>query len=105
MQIDQQIKIVKDDVIRYFNEYQTHEIARRALKLRRLDELEQAHAIHIATSILCTKWEIRPGGSFVQAIVDNDLQGAIFRADNINADLLHFYCAVLVNIRKPDELK
>ena len=45
------------------------------------------------------KWGIGyPGGSFVQAVVDNDLTGAFSRADYINRNSLGFYCKLLYNI-------
>jgi hypothetical protein len=57
------------------------------------------HIIRIGTSILCTKREVGyPGGSFVQAIVNNDLMGAFGRADRINRDCIGFYCKLLYNL-------
>ncbi len=59
----------------------------------------KSHIVNIGTSILCTKWGIGyPGGSFVQAVVDNDLMGAFSRADSINKDAIGFYCKLLYNI-------
>lgn len=56
------------------------------------------HVISIGTSILCTKWGIGyPGGSFVQAVVDNDLMQAVGRADYINLDSIRFYVSLLYN--------
>lgn len=56
------------------------------------------HIITIGTSILATKWEIGVGGgSFVQAIVDNDLGQSFCRADNINVKAIHFYVSLLYN--------
>lgn len=44
------------------------------------------------TSIICTRDGISyPGGSFVQAICDNDLDGAVSRADSNNIKLLKLY--------------
>lgn len=63
------------------------------------------HIISIGTSILCTKWGIGyPGGSFVQAVVNNDLMRAVSYADNINAYALKFYCQLMYNVGKPDTL-
>ena len=57
------------------------------------------HIIQIGTSILCTKRGVGyPGGSFVQAIVNNDLMGAFGRADRINKDSIEFYCKLLYNL-------
>ncbi len=68
------------------------------LLLGKLPESRQ-HIIRIGTSILCTKREVGyPGGSFVQAIVNNDLMGAFGRADRINRDCIGFYCKLLYNL-------
>ena len=62
-------------------------------------ENETSHVVNIGTSILSTKWGIGyPGGSFVQAVVDNDLTGAFSRADYINRNAIGFYCKLLYNI-------
>jgi hypothetical protein len=59
----------------------------------------------VCVSMLCTKWGIGPqGGGFVQAVVKNDLMGAVSRADGMNSHLLKFYCSMLYNIRKPESL-
>lgn len=56
------------------------------------------HIIEIGVSILATKWEIGPsGGSFVQAIVDNDLTQSFARADHINVKAIPFYVSLLYN--------
>jgi hypothetical protein len=56
------------------------------------------HVINIGTSILCTKWNVGyPGGSFVQAVVNNDLMGAFSTADAINQGAIRFYCSLIYN--------
>ncbi len=56
------------------------------------------HIVNIGTSILCTKWEVGyPGGSFVQAIVNNDLRETFGRADRINLNCIRFYCTLMYN--------
>lgn len=56
------------------------------------------HIVRIGTSILCTKWGIGyPGGSFVQAIIDNDLTQTFGRADRINLNCIRFYVSLLYN--------
>lgn len=56
------------------------------------------HVINIGTSILCTKWQVGyPGGSFVQAVVNNDLMGAFGSADHINQGAIKFYCSLIYN--------
>lgn len=63
------------------------------------------HIIQIGTSILCTKWGIGySGGSFVQAVVDNDLMAAVGRADGTNIKMLPFYCKLIYNVGMPMEL-
>lgn len=59
---------------------------------------EMEHVIGCGVSILGTKWGIGyPGGSFVQAIVDNDLTGAFGRADHINVNAIRFYVSLVYN--------
>ena len=56
------------------------------------------HVVNCGTSILLTKWGIGPGGgSFVQAVVDNNLSEAFGRADSINYDALKFYVMLIYN--------
>ncbi len=56
------------------------------------------HIVHCGTSILCTKWGIGyPGGSFVQAVVNNDLMEAFGRADATNINAIRFYVSLLYN--------
>lgn len=59
---------------------------------------EREHIINCGESVLNTKWGIgHPGGSFVQAIVDNDLREAFGRADVINQDCIKFYVMLIYN--------
>ena len=56
------------------------------------------HVINISVSILCTKWGVSyGGGSFVQAICDNDLYKTFRVADNINERLIKFYIELFHN--------
>jgi hypothetical protein len=56
------------------------------------------HVVNIGTSILCTRWEIGyPGGSFVEAIVNNNLSEAFGRADSVNVNCIRFYVSLLYN--------
>jgi len=70
-----------------------------------IDEMchdDNEHIINIGTSILCTKWGIGyEGGSFVQAVVANDLIGAFGSADTINIKALKFYCQLIYNTAMP----
>lgn len=64
--------------------------------LSNLDEMN--HIVNIGASILCTKWGIGyPGGSFVTAIVNNDLMEAFGRADHINLNAIRFYVSLIYN--------
>lgn len=66
--------------------------------LHTTDPESRAHIVDIGTSVLCTKWGVGyPGGSFVQAVVDNDLGGAFGRADLVNQDCLKFYVMLIYN--------
>ena len=61
-------------------------------------EEQRQHIVRIGTSILCTKWNIGyPGGSFVEAVVSNNLSESIGRADTINQHALKFYCSLIYN--------
>jgi hypothetical protein len=52
------------------------------------------HIEDVAVSIILTREKLQTGGSFVQAIVDNDLEGAIGRADSDCARALRFFVYV-----------
>ena len=45
------------------------------------DETPSMHIIDIMASVMMTRDKYMMGGSFVQAVVDNDLYGTINRAD------------------------
>lgn len=62
------------------------------------NQVDREHIVLIGTSILSTKWEIGyPGGSFVQAIVDNNLMETFSRADSINVNCIQFYVYLIYN--------
>lgn len=68
-------------------------------KMQILDPDAREHIIQIGTSIISTREGIGPpGGSFVQAIVDNDLMAAFGRADHINLNSIYFYCKLMYSI-------
>lgn len=57
------------------------------------------HITNIGTSIMMNKWGIDTNpGSFVCAVLDNDLTESVNRADNINRDLLPFYVTLKYNM-------
>jgi hypothetical protein len=61
-------------------------------------EEERQHVRNMCVSMLQTKWGVGyPGGSFVQAVVGNDLMGAFARADSINQRHIGLYVELLYN--------
>jgi hypothetical protein len=95
---DVQIKTIKDIVVQYIDSKWDTEIT-PYITVHDVPSKIREHVIKISTSIINTKWEIGyPGGSFVQAICDNDLSGAIYSADSINERLIKFYVKMLNNI-------
>jgi len=96
MDRQEQIHVVKETVKDYFNENE------QFTGLHELSPSEKTHIISIGTSILCTKWRVGyEGGGFVQSVVNNDLSGAISRADETNIKALKFYCQLMYNVGKP----
>ena len=62
---------------------------------------ELDHIINTGTSIMCTKWNIGyEGGSFVQAVVNNDLSKAVGSADGVNIKALKLYCLMMYNMTR-----
>jgi hypothetical protein len=99
MKIENQEDKVREVVIEYFNEY--GELYLPAY----IRITESEHIIDIGTSVLCTKWDIGyPGGSFVQALINNDLRGAFERADQVNAQAIKFYLTMMYNVGMPNSL-
>ena len=100
MQVADQIQKVRSLVEDYYNKS-----LKRAENIPVLSDQQKEHVIQIGTSILCTKWKIGyPGGSFVQAVVDNNLMQAVGRADGTNIKMLPFYCKMVYNTSMPMEL-
>jgi hypothetical protein len=57
------------------------------------------HITNIGAAIMMNKWEINTNpGSFVTAILENDLEGAVNNADSINRDMLPFYVTLKYNM-------
>ena len=52
---------------------------------------QENHVINIAKSVMSTRDKVMVGGSFVQAIVDNDLYNAISRADVTCSRAIKFF--------------
>jgi len=99
MNVVDQIKIVRNTVLDYFNEQCEY------TGISNLSESEKSHIIEIGTSILCTKWGIGyEGGGFVQAFVSNDLMGAIGRADGASYKGFKFFASLMYNVGAPSAL-
>lgn len=100
MQVSDQIQMVRELVSSYF-----YENAEYAIQDKTEVNWNSDHIINIGTSIMCTKWGIGyEGGSFVQAVVDNNLSQAVSRADSTNLKALKFYCMMMYNMSMPAEL-
>lgn len=63
-----------------------------------LTEEERNHVINVGVSVLQTRDGGIPGGSFVQAIVKNDLSGSYNRADSVNKRVIPFYIILLNHV-------
>jgi hypothetical protein len=61
---------------------------------------DESHIIHIAASIMMTRDNVLRGGSFVCAVIDNDLDSAISRADSTCLKHMGFFvhCKNFVHI-------
>ena len=65
-------------------------------------EEKMNHVFEIATSIMRTKWGVGyPGGSFVHAVVENNLSRALTNADIICREALFFFVLMVLNIDMP----
>ncbi len=99
MNVLDQIEIVKKEVINHFNQNAEY------TGVANLGESEKDHIIQIGTSILCTKWKVGyEGGSFVQSFVNNDLMGAIGRADGTSYKGFKFFASLMYNVGMPMSL-
>jgi len=49
------------------------------------------HIVHCCKSMTAEVFGIKPCGDFIRAILKNDLQGAVFKADDINRHYLKQY--------------
>jgi hypothetical protein len=57
-------------------------------------KVDEQHAIDVAASVLMTRDGVLQGGSFVQAIIDNNLREAINRADDVCIKYLKFFVVI-----------
>ena len=91
----EQIEKIKTQVQAYFDKNAAFYIPYFAL----LGEEDKNHIVNIGTSIICTRHNVGyPGGSFVQSIVNNDLQGTFATADDININAIRFYLMMMYNM-------
>jgi hypothetical protein len=96
---EEEIQIVRDVVEKEFKDNAEW------VGLSDVTESERAHLIDIGVSILCTKWKVGyAGGSFVQSFVNNDLMGAIGRADKTSYKGFKFFAGLIYNVGTPIKL-
>jgi hypothetical protein len=63
------------------------------------DTEAKQHIINIGTAIMLNRLGVNTyPGSFVQAVLDNDLAGAFMRADSINSQSMKFYAMMIYNL-------
>jgi len=86
------IQAYKDRVKQEFDQWYGNQISVT------LTEEEMNHVINIGTSVLQTRDGGIQGGSFVQAVVDNDLTRTYNRADSINRKVIPFYIILLNHV-------
>jgi hypothetical protein len=93
-------EIVREHVKAYMNKNISllpNEIISDASKLTHIED--------IATSIMCTKWQVGyPGGSFAEAVVDNNLSQSFGRADETCRQGLYFFVCMVYNLDMPVEV-
>ena len=79
------IQAYKDRVQKEFEDWY------RRAPMETLTDEEISHVTSVGVSVLQTRDGGVPGGSFVQAIVKNDLSGSYTRADSTNRKVIPFY--------------
>ena len=79
------IQAYKDRVQKEFEDWY------RRAPMETLTDEEISHITSVGVSVLQTRDGGVPGGSFVQAIVKNDLSGSYNRADSTNRKVIPFY--------------
>ncbi len=86
------IQAYKDRVKQEFDQWYGNQISVT------LTEEEMNHVIDVGVSVLQTRDGGIQGGSFVQAVVDNDLTRTYNRADSINRKVIPFYIILLNHV-------
>ena len=66
-------------------------------KLTALTVKEFSHACDLAASVIMTRDNIMHGGSFVQAVIENNLDAAVSRADDTAIKVLHAMVSIKRN--------
>jgi hypothetical protein len=78
--------------------YLDRNAAQAGIAMLILNPEAREHITSIGTSVLMNVWGIGPeGGSFVRALVNNDLKESYSRADHINQKAIMFYVMLMVN--------
>jgi hypothetical protein len=91
----EQIENIRKQVQAYFNQNAQNYIPNFVY----LREEDKNHIVNIGTGIICTRHNVGySGGSFVQSIVNNDLQGTFATADDININAIRFYLMMMYNM-------
>ena len=86
------IQTYKDRVKQEFDQWYGNQISVT------LTEEEMNHVINVGVSVLQTRDGGIQGGSFVQAVVDNDLTRTYNRADSVNKRVIPFYIILLNHV-------
>jgi hypothetical protein len=86
------IQTYKDRVKQEFDQWYGNQISVT------LTEEEMSHVINVGVSVLQTRDGGIQGGSFVQAVVDNDLTRTYNRADSVNKRVIPFYIILLNHV-------
>ncbi len=68
-----------------------------------INDESKEHIVNIGTSIMANRLGIESyPGSFIKAILDNDLYEAINRADSVNRGAITFYVTMMHNLGIPN---
>jgi len=86
------IQTYKDRVKQEFDQWYGNQISVT------LTEEEMNHVINVGVSVLQTRDGGIQGGSFIQAVVDNDLSRTYNRADSTNKKVIPFYIILLNHV-------
>ena len=95
-EIEEHIQRIKVKVEEYLY---TEAVNCRIMHLVSNEETKQ-HIVEIGTNILANKWGINTHpGSFVTAVINNDLTESFSRADHVNTQAIRFYVMMMYNIQ------